>query len=61
MRDIRSFLCHVGFCRRFIKDFSKITKPLTGLLMKDVEFNFNSECLKAFVTLKDALISMSIM
>jgi hypothetical protein len=38
IREIRSFLGHAGFYRRFIKDFSKITKPLTGLLMKDAEF-----------------------
>lgn len=40
VREIHSFLGHVGFYRRFIKDLSTITKPLTGLLMKDVEFIF---------------------
>lgn len=34
VREIQSFLGHVGFYRHFIKDLSKITKPLTGLLMK---------------------------
>ena len=37
----KSFLGHAGFDRRFIKDFSKIAKPLTKLLEKDVPFNFN--------------------
>jgi hypothetical protein len=32
IRGIRSFLGHAGFYRRFIKDFSKISKPLTNLL-----------------------------
>jgi hypothetical protein len=29
IKSLRSFLVHPGFYRRFIKDFSKITKPLT--------------------------------
>ncbi len=60
VREVRSFLGHAGFYRRFIKDFSKITKPLTGLLLKDAEFIFNDECLKAFQQLKTALISAPI-
>ena len=52
VREVRSFLGHAGFYRRFIKDFSKITKPLTELLMKDVEFIFDNKCLEAFQTLK---------
>jgi hypothetical protein len=40
---LRSFLGHAGFYRRFIKDFSKITKPLTRLLQKDVEYDFDEE------------------
>ena len=60
VKGIRSFLGHAGFYRRFIKDFSKITKPLCELLMKDAVFNFNEECLKAFETLKEKLISAPI-
>jgi len=40
LKDIRSFLGHTGFFRRFIKEFSKIAKPLTNLLGKDVPFHF---------------------
>jgi len=32
IKDVRSFLGHAGFYRRFIKDFSVITKPLSNLL-----------------------------
>ncbi|GAU37821.1 hypothetical protein TSUD_276390 [Trifolium subterraneum] len=35
VKGIRSFLGHAGFYRRFIKDFSKIAKPLSNLLNKD--------------------------
>ena len=61
IREIRSFLGHAGFYRRFIKDFSKITKPLTILLMKVVEFTFDEKCLEAFNLLKKALIFAPIM
>jgi len=57
LKGVRRFLGHVGFYRRFIKDFSKIVKPLTQLLFKDVPFEFNKECLSAFHKLKEALIS----
>jgi hypothetical protein len=40
VKSLRSFLGHAGFYRRFIKDFSKITKPLTHHLQKDVAFDF---------------------
>ncbi|KAL1197945.1 putative mitochondrial protein [Cardamine amara subsp. amara] len=41
VKDIGSFLGHAGFYRRFIKDFSKIARPLTRLLCKEQEFNFD--------------------
>ena len=61
IKSLRSFLSHAGFYRRFINDFSKITKPLTQLLQKDVEYTFDSDCLHAFRTLKQSLISAPIM
>jgi hypothetical protein len=57
---LRSFLGHAGFYRRFIKDFSKITKPLTHLLQKDVAFDFDEKCLAAIWTLKSVLVSAPI-
>ncbi|GJU63100.1 reverse transcriptase domain-containing protein [Tanacetum coccineum] len=32
VKEFRSFLGHAGFYRRFIKDFSKISRPMTHLL-----------------------------
>ncbi|GJU41864.1 reverse transcriptase domain-containing protein [Tanacetum coccineum] len=57
VKGIRSFLGHAGFYRRFIKDFSKITCPLTKLLEKDTSLKFNDECHKAFNSLKEKLTS----
>ena len=60
INGIRSFLGHAGFYRRFIQDFSKITRPLTSLLQKDIPFVFDDDCLEDFETLKKALISTPI-
>ena len=51
---------HAGFYRRFIKDFSKIARPLTNLLAKDVPFSFDDKCSSAWEKLKFELISAPI-
>ena len=58
-KDIRLFLGHADFYRRFVKDFSKIAR-LTNLLSKDVPFDFTPECFKAFELLKKELTSAPI-
>jgi hypothetical protein len=60
IKSLRSFLGHARFYRRFIKDFSKITKSLTNLLQKDVPFDFNEKCMAVFRTLKRGLITTPI-
>ncbi|XP_057747508.1 uncharacterized protein LOC130966707 [Arachis stenosperma] len=57
VKAIRSFLGHAGFYRRFIKDFSKIAKPLSNLLAADTPFVFDTQCLQAFETLKAKLVT----
>ncbi|XP_062075444.1 uncharacterized protein LOC133779485 [Humulus lupulus] len=57
VKGVRSFLGHAGFYRRFIKDISKISKPLSALLMNGVPFEFDEKCLEAFRTLKQKLVS----
>ena len=61
VRAIRSFLGHAGFYRRFIQDFSKIARPMTQLLERDVSFVFSVECLSAFELLKEKLVNAPIM
>jgi hypothetical protein len=53
IKGVRSFLGHAGLYRRFIKDFSKIAKPLSNLLNKGTQFLFDELCLKAFLELKE--------
>ncbi|KAI3783890.1 hypothetical protein L1987_42979 [Smallanthus sonchifolius] len=60
VREVRSFLGHAGFYKRFIKDFSKISRPLCELLHKDVEFVFSKECKQAFDTLKEMLVTSQV-
>ena len=56
LKGIRSFLGHAGFYRRFIKYFSKITKPLSNLLVQRAPFEFDDSCLQAFLFLKQNLV-----
>nr|GEZ55499.1 DNA-directed DNA polymerase [Tanacetum cinerariifolium] len=55
------FLGHAGFYRRFIKDFSKISRPMTHLFEKNTPFIFSNECIQAFRTLKDKLTEAPIL
>jgi hypothetical protein len=49
---IQSFLGLAGYYRWFIKDFSKIAKPMTKLLEKNKDFNWTEECQSSFEELK---------
>ncbi|GJV40394.1 reverse transcriptase domain-containing protein [Tanacetum coccineum] len=61
VKGIRSFLGHAGFYRRFIKDFSKISRPMTHLLEKNTPFIFSEDCILAFQTLKKKLTEAPIL
>ena len=52
VREVRAFLGHAGFYRCFIKDFSKIARPLCDLLAKNADFDFSATCLESFDCLK---------
>ena len=60
IKAIRSFLGHTRFYRRFIKDFSRIAKPLSSLLVQGTPFDFDEECVQDFSILKDKLVLASI-
>ncbi|CAA6674528.1 unnamed protein product [Spirodela intermedia] len=61
VKQIRSFLGHAGYYRKFIQDFLKISKPLTMLLSKDVPFNFDEKCFESFSEIKRLLTEAPIL
>jgi len=59
--EIRSFLGLAGYYIRFVKDFSKITKPLTTLTRKENRFKWDESCDTAFQTLKERLTTAPVL
>ena len=53
--EIRSFLGLVRYYSRFIEDFSRLATPMTRLTQKEVKFEWNDSCKKAFQELKRRL------
>ena len=60
VKTVWQCLGHVGFYRRFIRDFSKISKPLYKLLEKDAKFEWDAECQEKFEELKAYLTTTPI-
>jgi hypothetical protein len=58
--DIRRFLGSVGYYCRFIKDFSKIAKPMITLLEKNKAFECTVECQDSFEELRKCLTSATV-
>ena len=52
VKGVRQFLGHVGFYRKFIKDFSKLARPLCELLVKDTKFIWDDRGQRSFEELK---------
>ena len=60
VKGVRQFLGHVGFYRKFIKDFSKLARPLCELLVKDAKFVWDERCQRIFEQLKSFLTTTPI-
>jgi hypothetical protein len=61
VRQVRSFLGLAGYYRRFIPNFSKISKPITELLKKGIKYVWSKECDEAFQTLKKLLTTSAVL
>ncbi|GJV64559.1 reverse transcriptase domain-containing protein [Tanacetum coccineum] len=61
IKGVWSFLSHAGFYRWFIKDFSKISRPMTHLLEKNTPFISSDDCIQSFQTLKKKLTEAPIL
>ena len=46
--EIRSFLGMTGYYKRFVKDFFRISTPLTRLIRKQVKFEWDGTCEQSF-------------
>ena len=60
IRNVREFLGMVGYYRRFIKEFSKIAKPMLNLLKQDgyrrpIVERWDDECARCFEELKEQM------
>lgn len=61
VKDIQTFLGFANFYRHFIKDFAKISQPITNLLRKDTAWDWSLACQEAFDVLKGLFTSAPIL
>jgi len=61
VKGIQSFLSFANFYRCFIRDYSKITTPLSSLTRKEKGWEWSDKQQEAFETLKKAMITEPIL
>lgn len=59
--EVRSFLGLVGYCRRFIQGFSKLSLLMSRLTRKEIPFQWEKECEQSFVDLKRKLTTAPVL
>ena len=58
-KEVQKFIGFCNFYRRYIKNFSKIARPITKLT-GNVPFTWNKEQQDTFIQLKDAILSPNV-
>jgi len=61
MLEVRRFLGHSSYYRRFIPGYSKIAQSLHALTRKDVAFHWTPECQRAMEMLQQRLITAPVL
>ena len=61
VEDVRSFLGLCGFYRRFVKNFSTISAPLSELLHKDIKYHWDEPQNTAFLRLKESMLTRPVL
>jgi hypothetical protein len=61
VKQVRSFLGFANFYRKFIGHYAEISRPLTNLTRKEIQFNWTEECEKAFNELKERFLEEPIL
>ena len=61
VKQLQSFLGICNYYRRFVKDYAAISKPLVLLLCKEKKWDWNQNCIEAFIKLKECLTSYPIL
>jgi RNase H-like domain found in reverse transcriptase len=61
VKGVQSFLGFCNFYRRFIKDYSRIARPLNRLTKASLPFQWDTDCQTAFDELKKRLASAPVL
>jgi len=59
--NVKSFLGLTGYCRKYVRGYSRLAGPLFELTKKDVAFVWNQDYQQAFDALKRALVDVPIL
>lgn len=61
VKEVRRVIGMITWYRRYVKDFSDVIAPLTGLLRKGKKFIWDHSCEISFQKIKDALVSAPVL